>query len=75
MPPVVLFKGTEAQHFQVPMDWIEGFNGAARDFIDAIIEERQPHMDLAFSKKVLQVALAVYEASQSEQAVAPTSLR
>lgn len=74
MPPVVLFKGTEAQHFQVPMDWIEGFNGAARDFIDAIMEDRQPHMDLAFSKKVLQVALAVYEASQSERAVDPTSL-
>ena len=74
MPPVVLFKGTEAQHFQVPMDWIEGFNGAARDFIDAILEERQPHMDLAFAKKVLQVALAVYEASQAERAVNPAAL-
>ena len=75
MPPVVLFKGTEAQHVQVPMDWIEGFNGAARDFIDAILEGRQPHMDLAFSKKVLQTAFAVYEASRSERAVDPSSLQ
>ena len=75
MPPVMLLKGIEAQHFQVPMDWIEGFNGAARDFIDAILEGRQPHMDLAFSKKVLQTAFAVYEASRSERAVDPASLK
>jgi predicted dehydrogenase len=74
LPPVVLFKGTEAHHLQVPMDWIEGFNGAARDFIDAILAQRQPHMDLAFAKKVLQVALAVYQASRAEHAVNPASL-
>jgi predicted dehydrogenase len=74
MPPVVLFQGTAAQHFQVPMDWIEGFNGAARDFVDAILQQRQPHMDLAFARKVLQVALAVYQASQAERAVEPASL-
>lgn len=74
MPPVVLFKGTEARHIQVPMDWIEGFNGAAGDFIDAILEDRQPHMDIDFSTKVLQVALAVYAASASEHAVDPTTL-
>jgi predicted dehydrogenase len=73
MPPVILWKGTEAQHFQVPMDWIEGFNGAATDFIEAILEDRQPHMDLTFSKKVLQVALSVYEASRSERAVDPST--
>jgi predicted dehydrogenase len=74
MPPVMLLQGTETQHFQVPMDWIEGFNGAARDFIDAILQGRQPQMDLAFSKKVLQVALSVYAASTSERAIDPASL-
>ena len=74
MPPVVLFKGTEAQHFQVPMDWIEGFNGAAKDFIDALLEERQPRMDLDFARKTLQVALSVYQASTSERAVDPSTL-
>ncbi|MEE8291057.1 MAG: Gfo/Idh/MocA family oxidoreductase [Candidatus Tectomicrobia bacterium] len=74
MPPVILFRGTEAHHFQEPMDWSEGFNGAARDFIDSILEHRQPQMDIEFSKKVLQVALAVYEASRSERAVDPSLL-
>jgi predicted dehydrogenase len=47
---------------------------AAGDFIDAILEGRQPHMDIDFSTKVLQVALAVYAASASERAVDPTML-
>ena len=41
------------------MDWIEGFNGAARDFIDCIISGEQPVMDFGFSRKVLQAALGV----------------
>lgn len=74
MPPVMLMKGTEVQQFQVPMDWIEGFKGAARDFVDGITSGRQPHMDIEFSKKVLQVALSVYEAARTERAVDPTAL-
>ncbi|ETX03153.1 MAG: hypothetical protein ETSY1_01015 [Candidatus Entotheonella factor] len=74
MPPVMLVKGTEVQHFQVPMDWIEGFKGAARDFIDGIASGRQPHMDIEFSRKVLQVALSVYEAAKTERAVDPGAL-
>ena len=72
MPPVMLMKGTEVQHFQVPMDWIEGFNGAARDFVDGIIEGRQPQMSIEFAKKVLQVALSVYEAAKTERAIDPS---
>ncbi len=74
MPPVMLLKGTEVQQFQVPMDWIEGFKGAATDFIDGVLEERQPHMDIEFSKKVLQVAFSVYEAARTERAINPASL-
>ena len=74
MPPVMLLTGTEVQQFQVPMDWIEGFKGAAKDFIDAILANRQPNMDVEFSKKVLQVALSVYEAARTERAVDPSSL-
>jgi predicted dehydrogenase len=74
MPPVMLLQGTGVQQFQVPMDWIEGFNGAASDFIDAILTGRQPHMDIEFSKKVLQVALSVYEAAKTACAVNPATL-
>ena len=40
LPPVMVVKGTETTGIQVPMDWIEGFNGAARHFIDCIIKGR-----------------------------------
>ncbi|MDE2823879.1 MAG: hypothetical protein OXK79_10285, partial [Chloroflexota bacterium] len=63
MPPVVLHRGSESTGFDVPMDWIEGFNGAAKDFIDGIISGEQPVMDFQFSRKVLQAALGVYRSS------------
>ena len=74
MPPVVLLKGTETTGFQLPMDWIEGFNGAASNFIDSIISGEQPDMDVHFSKKVLQVALAVYEASEGQRPIDPSDM-
>ena len=74
LPPVMLHKGGETVGIRVPMDGIEGFNGAAADFIDSIIRGEQPKMDVQFSKKVLQVALAVYQASESQGAVAPGSV-
>ena len=74
MPPVMLVKGNETVEYQVPMDWIEGFNGAARDFIDSIQSGRQPQMDVAFSKRVLQSALAAYRASDTERPVDPAVL-
>src|SRR2546425_5518372 len=41
LPPVVLIKGTETTHYQVPMDWRTGFDGAARDFVDGLLDGRQ----------------------------------
>ena len=59
------------------MDWIEGFNGAARNFIDCIISGEQPTptsiptpmpvvvvMDFHFARKALQAALGVYKSSE-----------
>ena len=63
MPPVVLHQGRESTGFDVPMDWIEGFNGAAKNFIDCIISGEQPVMDFHFARKVLQAALGVYRSS------------
>ena len=53
----------------MPMDWQDSFNGAANDFIESIIQDRQPELDAEFSKKVLQVALAIYEAARTERPV------
>lgn len=74
MPAVILHRGDESVSYQVPMDWIEGFNGAAADFVDGIIEERQPMMDAAFSERVLRVLLSMYESSDSGAWVSPDAV-
>ena len=73
MAPVMVLKGTETVGLNVPMDWSEGFNGAARHFVDSIIADEQPTMDMDFSKTVLKATLAAYKASESDRAVDPRS--
>ena len=75
LPPVMLLTGTETITYDVPSDWMESFNGAAKDFIDSIIEDRQPDLDAEFSKKTIQVAMAAYEAARTEGAVEVESMR
>ena len=74
LPPVMLHKGSESVSYQVPMDWLTGFDGAARDFIDGIIEGRQPMMEASMAKKVLQAALAAYRSSDTERPVDPSTV-
>ncbi len=74
LPPVMLHKGSESVSYQVPMDWLTGFDGAARDFIDGIVEGRQPMMDADMAKKVLQAALAAYRSSDTERPVDPSTI-
>ena len=74
LPPVMLHKGTETVSYQVPMDWIEGFKGAARDFIDGIVEGRQPRMDIDYATKVLQAALAAYASDAAQRPIDPSTL-
>ena len=74
LPPVVLIRGTETTSYQVPTDWRTGFDGAARDFIDGLLEGRQPAQDVVTARKVLQVPLAIYEASRLRRPVAPDSM-
>ena len=71
LPPVVLHLGHESVAYQVPMDWIDGFNGAAADFVDGILEDRQPMMDVKFSEEVLRTILAMYRSSESGLWVEP----
>ena len=54
----------ESTGFDVPMDWIEGFNGAAKNFIDCIISGEQPVMDFQFARKTAEAALGVYQSSE-----------
>ena len=75
LPPVMLLTGKETISYVVPSDWMESFNGAAKDFIDSIIEYRQPDLDAEFSKKTIQVAMAAYEAARTEGTVQVESIR
>jgi predicted dehydrogenase len=74
LPPVMLLKGTETVHYQVPMDWASSFDGAAYDFIESLLQGWQPAQDVHTAKKMLQVALAIYESSRTERPVAPESV-
>ena len=69
----MLIRGTETTSYQVPMDWRAGFDGAAGDFVDGLLEGRQPAQDVQTAKKVLQVPLAIYEAA-SRRPVAPEAM-
>ena len=74
LPPLMVAKGTEVETFDVPSDWLDSFKGAARDFIDGIIEDRQPDLDAPTAKKTIQVAFAMYEASRTGSTVDPDSI-
>ena len=75
LPPVVLIRGTETISYQVPMDWRLGFDGAAADFVDGVLDGRQPAQDIAEATRMLRVPLAIYEAAQTGRAVAPESVK
>lgn len=74
LPPVMLFTGTETRTFQVPSDWLEGFNGAAAAFIDGIRSGEQQMMDAAMSRATLQLTLAPYLADERGEAVDPRTI-
>ena len=74
MAPVILVKGDQTVEYDVPSDWSEGFDGAARDFVDSVLDGRQPKMGLDFSERVLRTVLAAYRSSEIERPVDPTQV-
>ncbi len=74
LPAVVVIRGAETVSHQVPTDWRHGFDGAAADFVDALLAGRQPAQDVHTARHILQVPLAIYEASRIGRAVAPESI-
>ena len=74
LPPVQVIRGTETVSYQVPMDWRLGFDGAAADFVDGVLDGRQPAQDVQAARHMLQVALAIYESGRTGHAVRPDSI-
>ena len=74
LPPVQVIRGTETVGYQVPTDWRLGFDGAAADFVDGLLEGRPPAQDVAAARRMLQVVLAIYESGRTGRAVRPDSV-
>jgi predicted dehydrogenase len=74
LPAVVVLRGRERVTYQVPTDWRLGFDGAAADFVDGLLEGRQPAQDVQAARRMLQVPLAIYESGRTGRAVAPESM-
>lgn len=74
LPPVQVIRGTETVSYQVPMDWRLSFDGAAADFVDGVLDGRQPAQDLRAARHMLLVSLAIYESGRTGHAVRPDSI-
>jgi predicted dehydrogenase len=74
LPPVQLMRGTETVAYQVPMDWRLGFDGAAADFVDGVLDRRAPAQEVQAARHMLQVSLAIYESGRTGTTVSPDSI-
>ena len=74
-PALVLHTGRETRTFNdVPHGWEEGFIGSTHDFIDAILEDREPALTCDDAVKVVQFALAAYRSHDDQRPVAPADI-
>jgi predicted dehydrogenase len=75
LPPLVLYgpDGTTSE-IDVEADWMAGFRQSAFAFVDALLDDRQPEMSAELGIKVLQLAFAVYQASNERRPVDPRSI-
>ena len=75
LPPLVVYDrhGTTT-HPPVEADWMAGFEQSAAHFVDALLDGNEPEMNGAMGIKVLQLAFAVYQASNERRPVEPASI-
>lgn len=65
-PPVLVLRdGRVTAHADVETDWLASFEASARDFIDAVIDGRDPRLTGERGREVTAVALAATEAGRS----------
>ena len=74
LPPALVIRGRETVACDVPCDWRLGFDGAAADFVDGLLEGRQPAQDVHAARRMLQVPLAIHESGPPGRMVAPESM-
>jgi len=74
-PPLILHTGQETRTFNdIPSGWEEGFAGATLDFINAILEDREPSLSCENAIKTIQFALAAYKSHDEQRPVRPAEM-
>jgi len=75
LPPLVVYaKDGTTRHPDVEADWLAGFRNSAAHFVDALLAGTEPEMSGELGIKVLQLAFAVYQASNEHRPVNPRSI-
>ena len=60
-PALVLYRDGETRAWHdIPTDWAESFRLGTHDFIEALLEGRQPAQDAADARHTLRVAIAAH---------------
>jgi len=69
-PSVVLYRDGETRAWHdLATDWAESFRRGGHDFVDAILEGRQPALDIAEARRTLALALAVGRSAAEKREV------
>jgi putative sterol carrier protein len=69
-PPLSLFTSAGWQHFpDIPSDWLAGFEGATRNFVDAIQNKAEPSLNAYGAYDILRFALAVQKSARLKREV------
>ena len=75
LPPLLLYSSDGTTHdIPVEADWMAGFRNSASHFIDALTDGTSPEMSGEQGIKVLQLAFAVYQASNERRPIDPASI-
>jgi len=75
MPPVVVRTGNKTTEIRdVDADYAISFRRSAAAFVDAVVEGHQPDLAPEAAIKTLQLAFAVYQASNERRPVDPASI-
>ncbi len=75
-PAVVLYRDGETRAFHdLATDWADSFRRGGRDFVDALLEERQPPQDVEAARETLVFALAAARSAAEGREVALDELR
>jgi predicted dehydrogenase len=70
-PPVVLYRDGETRAFHdLETDWAESFRLGGIDFVDALLEGRDPAQDAADARRTLAFALAAARSAAEQREVA-----